>query len=98
MPATTVIKCTCERCGRVWLEENGDEPHETATLELTFTSPKVNIAQEFGVLCESCTNAVSALVQAIFRDFKKASPKRRAKKGAEAPRVSPPPPPPRSAP
>lgn len=79
MPAKKVLQYKCDRCPRIWYEDE-NKPEVKLNLELAAEIDGQLTAVKFECLCESCKKTVSALVTALKREPKKVSAERGARK------------------
>jgi NMD protein affecting ribosome stability and mRNA decay len=100
MPVESVVRMTCDRCGRVWFPEaapDGKSP-KTPSLTLEMKGPDGEVVYEavYEVLCDSCVKTTSNYAESITKDLKKPRAKKKGKVN-DAPKAPPSPPaPPRS--
>ena len=75
MPAQSVQRYTCERCGKVWYE---DEEVPVAKLMVRMQlSDGSTIGDEYGVLCKGCEKTAQNYAAGLVKKMTKQSPDNR---------------------
>lgn len=85
MATKTVLQHECDRCERVWYSDPAKEKHAETSIKIEAIIDGDLVAEvSFTALCEGCKGTVRSQIEAIGKEFKKASPVRKAKKKGDA--------------
>jgi hypothetical protein len=82
MGTKRVLQRNCDRCARVWYEDEDAASKENSVIA-TGVFDGVDLDVRFAQLCAGCAHTVRSSLEAMNRVIAKASPVRGAKKKAE---------------
>lgn len=81
MPSQSVQKYSCERCKKVWYE---DEEVPVAKLDVRMQlSDGETLSEKYDVLCKGCEKTVLNYVKSLIKNMLKSSPEGRKSKAKE---------------
>jgi hypothetical protein len=82
MGTKRVLQRNCDRCARIWYEDEDAASKENSVIA-TGVFDGVDLDVRFAQLCAGCAHTVRSALEAMNRVIAKASPVRGAKKRAE---------------